>query len=132
MSTRVLGVVETKRRYPNSERRGMLNNKRETKDERTVGQKARHKGKEVRVNGRKKKGQERGVTQHGTNKKHDVREEERLCKKLDQLIAVHRLLSYPSPSFLILIQAGALHHGSHNVESLWGVDRNVVQKLGNR
>ena len=71
-------------------------------DTQAVGQKADHKETETRVDARKRGNNER-KTQHRTNIEYDAGEEERLCKKLEQLIAVHRLLSYPSPLFLVLI-----------------------------
>ena len=58
--------------------------------------------------------------------------EEPSCEEPKQVIAVDRFLSYPSPSFPALIQPSTLHHGDHNLEGLGGVDRNIVQKLGNR
>lgn len=131
MSTRVLKVAGTKQGYPNNARgREMINDKRTIK-RKSNAQKDKNNRYESR---REERGRRTRKEQNNTGqiKKYDVREEERLCKKLKQLIAAHRLLSYPSPSFLVLIQPSTLHHGGHNLEGLGGIDRNVVQKFGNR
>jgi hypothetical protein len=122
-------VARKKRRYPSGTCGGTVNNKRKTNTQ--WGRKLAIKA-EGRESMERKRRKRDGVTQHRTSKKHGVREEERLCKKLKQLITVRRLLSYLSPPFFVITQPSTLHHRGHNLERLGSVDHDVVQKFGNR